>query len=1280
MLVLKKRTIYITLLLIFIIGIVSIIGTFAIDTTITEGNSSTADYLFNIVLGNRTNREVVIPSYDSKIVDIKISNPNIFNMSYLLYLENTNSNISAINISDVSASGTIASGSANTIKVLIQNNGSSDTTINVRDIVGFESESLTLPSGGTSINTGTYYKVVVKSNNTSYGKVKPSVKLSTAGGTLKLSIVPVNGYKYASNTCGGTVSNNVLTLSNVSSNISCQVSFTVNNITVSFDTKGGDYKSNTIYTTSGEYVYTVPYTGTYQLETWGAQGGSVEYSSTTYRGGYGGYSTGNVQLTAGQKIYINVGGAGGGGISSSTYAGGYNGGGAITLTNGSDHYHASGGGATHIATKSGLLSTLSSNLSSILIVSGGGGGGYRHTAGTGYASIGGDAGGYTGGSATTAGSNGKQGLGGSQSAGGKYNGSSESSSTVFGSFGSGGTPSASFGSAGGGGYYGGGASYGQTLTNGNTGGGGGSGYIGNSLLTNKSMYCYNCTTSTATATKTYSTTNVSNTPTSNYAKSGDGAAEITYLEDTDFSQHVYKYAEKYGDLPTPTKKNYKFVGWSTDESGSNIITSDTLVSNNSDHTLYAIWKKSCSLPNFTYTGSYEIVDDDDNVIHDIANYVGNWKIRFLSSGSLTFTDLECAADGIDAFIVGGGGSGAAGSPYKAQDSVNSGGGGGGAAITVSKLSVSTGTSYSIVVASKSNSSFGVNGTAYFTALAGGTPVDVSCSAYGVWTNPIGSGGTGRLSTETSNYGAIGVVVQAGASGDGSNGNYEFNEAGSKRYGAGGSQGTGGVSTGAGGTADTPSAGGLDGGGTGGQGCSYLYNNSTGKYATSGGYAGGAATANSGSGGGGGGGSCGSGWTSYTAVGAGGAGSAGIVIIRNTRSNESNPPTGTLSVSNSYNTITASVNATDDTGIDHYEYYLSTSSTCPSSGYTKSNSNTYTFNLTNTGTYYVCTRVVDLLNNVLTLKSSSVSISRLYKVSIRYDTNGGTITASTGSNTWTTDSNGLIYRNGSIYEQTLYYENTIDLADYNNSSFINISTGDLYVVSGNEWVCLSGCSNVGKIYNQASSYSTSDFCDLTSGNCTVVLGLRLVEDIVAPTCTISASSSTITAVPADDKGVSKLKYYGWSSTYSGTNSTTKTISTGTHTYYVKDSSDNLGMCSITIESTVDGCTMSNYYLNTDRGKCVLSYAATPHAGGSCSCISQSTGSTNMVSGSCVISGSSAVCSNCPTNFSPSVSSCYIASYTCSSGDSLSGKWCLRYADIEKVCPSGYTKLDDNYCYK
>ena len=62
-----------------------------------------------------------------------------------------------------------------------------------------------------------------------------------------------------------------------------------------------------------------------------------------------------------------------------------------------------------------------------------------------------------------------------------------------------------------------------------TSGSGGSGYIGNTLLKNKSMYCYNCEESSEESTKTIKTIDVSEIPTSKYSKIGNGYARITYM-------------------------------------------------------------------------------------------------------------------------------------------------------------------------------------------------------------------------------------------------------------------------------------------------------------------------------------------------------------------------------------------------------------------------------------------------------------------------------------------------------------------------------------------------------------------------------------------------------------------------------------------------------------------------------------------------------------------------------------------------------------------------------
>lgn len=265
--------------------------------------------------------------------------------------------------------------------------------------------------------------------------------------------------------------------------------------------------------TGTEQLFTVPKTGTYKLETWGAQGGTLD---SKFIGGTGGYSTGNLKLTENQTLYINVGEAGSyckieDFTKSCSVSSSYNGGGScFTLkqySNTDINYRAcgSGGGATHIATKSGLLSTLENSKNDILIVSGGGGGlgiaNYPYNCGAG-----GSGGGIVANDSINLCQDQHIGIGGTNSKG-----------YAFGTSGDG------LGSGGGGGYYGGSSDL--------SGGGGGSGYIENSLLTNKSMYCYNCEESSEESTKTISTTCVSETPTSNCAKKGNGYARITYIGD-----------------------------------------------------------------------------------------------------------------------------------------------------------------------------------------------------------------------------------------------------------------------------------------------------------------------------------------------------------------------------------------------------------------------------------------------------------------------------------------------------------------------------------------------------------------------------------------------------------------------------------------------------------------------------------------------------------------------------------------------------------------------------
>lgn len=287
--------------------------------------------------------------------------------------------------------------------------------------------------------------------------------------------------------------------------------------------------------TGGEEVYTAPCDGNYKLETWGAEGGSA----LDQIGGYGAYSTGIIKLNKGEKIYINVGGKGSDaaltpsehqGYEYAVIQGGYNGGGsgitgqcAVNI-----RYSGGGGGATSISFISGLLNTQELSKNNVIMVAGAGGG--AHIYKDKVFGNGANGGGTTGNSPTWTNVTHTyyvRPIGGTQTSGGTTGYSwdpVESNFSEVGSFGQGANyngKSCGEGAGSGGGYYGGAS--GQ-----HTPGSGGSSYIGNTNLSNKTMYCVNCEESNEASTKTISTTCVSNTAKSNCAKNGNGYARVTF--------------------------------------------------------------------------------------------------------------------------------------------------------------------------------------------------------------------------------------------------------------------------------------------------------------------------------------------------------------------------------------------------------------------------------------------------------------------------------------------------------------------------------------------------------------------------------------------------------------------------------------------------------------------------------------------------------------------------------------------------------------------------------
>ena len=52
------------------------------------------------------------------------------------------------------------------------------------------------------------------------------------------------------------------------------------------------------------------------------------------------------------------------------------------------------------------------------------------------------------------------------------------------------------------------------------------------------------------------------------------------------------YGSTYGELPTPTREGYEFVGWFTEQNGGTKVMADTVVTTAKDHKLYAHWTQN----------------------------------------------------------------------------------------------------------------------------------------------------------------------------------------------------------------------------------------------------------------------------------------------------------------------------------------------------------------------------------------------------------------------------------------------------------------------------------------------------------------------------------------------------------------------------------------------------------------------------------------------------------------------------------------------------------------
>lgn len=263
---------------------------------------------------------------------------------------------------------------------------------------------------------------------------------------------------------------------------------------------------------------------------------------------------------------------------------------------------------------------------------------------------------------------------------------------------------------------------------------------------------------------------------------------------------------KTGEIQTlenPTRPGYIFRGWEL-VSGDAEISGNKLVAYDESVKIIAIWE--FAVPDFTYTGTYTLLNDTPD----------NWRIKFLTSGTLTFSRLGNAEDGIDVFLVGGGGAGSGGC-------AGSSGGGGGYTKTEKAYNIMINTSYKVTIGSG-----GARGNCY-NGSDGGSTSAFSYTANGGSAGKNGIGGSGGSGgggggTSAGVDGGDGKTngYKTGGSGQGST-TREFGESGGTLYSSGGKGGGG--ASGAANTGDGGQGGnsGETQGGNGGSGIVIIRN-------------------------------------------------------------------------------------------------------------------------------------------------------------------------------------------------------------------------------------------------------------------------------------------------------------------------------------------------------------------------------------------------------------------------------------------------------------------------
>ena len=156
----SKKKIIILSVIVILIGIASILSTYALDITMTKGTSSNYDMSLTFDISGNVNKELSVEAGKTKTFDIVVNNPYTDTITYGIAYKMLNPTtkpddliIAVTNISENPSEGMIDANSKKVISLIIVNDSTSNIQVSLSVINGYKNGGdLILPTGYTFVS------------------------------------------------------------------------------------------------------------------------------------------------------------------------------------------------------------------------------------------------------------------------------------------------------------------------------------------------------------------------------------------------------------------------------------------------------------------------------------------------------------------------------------------------------------------------------------------------------------------------------------------------------------------------------------------------------------------------------------------------------------------------------------------------------------------------------------------------------------------------------------------------------------------------------------------------------------------------------------------------------------------------------------------------------------------------------------------------------------------------------------------------------------------------